>query len=500
MPHGAWKNQMSNQFIYDTKAIRELENLVYEASDVTGDMLMQRAGRAAFEYIVERFPNLKTMAVFCGAGNNGGDGYVVAKLAKTYGIAVTIYQVSDHSKLKNEAANAMLAAVDAKVAMQSSESANLNDADIVIDAICGIGLSSDLKGAAKDAVALINACSKPVVAIDIPTGIDADTGRVCGVAVKADVTITFIGKKHGLLCGDGASNAGTIVLNTLDVPADFFAKVSPVTDVIDFNDFVKHLTPRLKNWHKGLSGHVLVIGGDVGYSGAPHMASEAALRVGAGLVSVATHPENTNAIHMNRPEIMAHGITKPDQLKTLMEKASVIVLGPGLGQSEWSEAMWQVGVATDKPLLIDADGLNMLARQPSRSDRWVLTPHPGEAGRLLGLQTRDIQADRLAALRAIEEKYAGVCVLKGAGTLVGESGSLPSLCNKGNPGMATAGMGDVLSGVIGGLMAQHVPNLDAAKLGVYLHAVAGDMAAKNGQRGTIATDLMPYLRHLVNLG
>lgn len=261
----------------------------------------------------------------------------------------------------------------------------------------------------------------------------------------------------------------------------------------------KWLKPRTKDWHKGMSGHVLVVGGELGYSGAPRMAGEAALRVGAGLVSVATRPENALAMNAERPELMCHGVNNANELTPLLKKADVIVLGPGLGKTDWSIALWRAALAQEKPLVVDADALNLLAEEKDYREGWVLTPHVGEAARLLGETTQVVQQNRPLAITEMVKRYGGVCVLKGAGSLVLSSTSSVTICDQGNPGMATAGMGDILSGVIGGLIAQHIPLLEAAKLGVCMHAMAGDLAAKETQRGLIATDLLPYLRQLANV-
>lgn len=268
---------------------------------------------------------------------------------------------------------------------------------------------------------------------------------------------------------------------------------------IDFNELAHYLKPRPRDWHKGQSGSVLIVGGALGFSGAPRMAAEAALRVGAGLVTVATRPEHAAILNISCPEIMCHGVTNVEQLDSFLAKTNVVVLGPGLGKSEWAKLLWAQVIQTSLPLVVDADGLNLLAENNLYKENWILTPHPGEAARLLQVTTKDIQADRVAAAVAINKRYGGVCVLKGAGSLVLAPNSPPVICDKGNPGMATAGMGDVLSGVIGGLIAQDIPLGDAARLGVYIHATAGDLAAKDGERGMIATDLMPYLKQLANL-
>jgi hydroxyethylthiazole kinase-like uncharacterized protein yjeF len=268
---------------------------------------------------------------------------------------------------------------------------------------------------------------------------------------------------------------------------------------IQLSAYQHYLKPRLRDWHKGLSGHVLVIGGAHGFSGAARMAAMAALRVGAGLVSVATDELSAPTMNIECPELMCHAMTHAEDLQPLLAKASVVIIGPGLQQSDWAKSLWKLVTALSMPVVVDADALSILASDPERHTNWVLTPHPGEAARLLKLSTPDIQQDRLAAVTEIVKRYGSVAVLKGAGSLVAAPDHLPVICEQGNPGMATAGMGDILSGVIGGLLAQGVPAYEAACLGVVLHATAGDMAAKDGERGMIATDLLPYLRHLCNL-
>lgn len=268
---------------------------------------------------------------------------------------------------------------------------------------------------------------------------------------------------------------------------------------IKLSDFSPLLLPRSRDAHKGLFGHVLIIGGGKGMAGAVRLAAEAALRVGAGLVSVATQPEHISVVVSARPEIMAHGIKKAKDLKPLLAKASVIVVGVGLGQTTWSKQLITETLDAPQPKVIDADALNLLAQQGIKSENWILTPHPGEAARLLTSQVTHIQADRLKAVKTLQQMYGGVIVLKGAGSLICVSDSV-RICKAGNPGMASGGMGDVLSGIIGGLLAQHVNLRQAAELGVYLHASAGDWVAKQqGERGMLASDLMPYLTKLINL-
>jgi NAD(P)H-hydrate epimerase len=271
-------------------------------------------------------------------------------------------------------------------------------------------------------------------------------------------------------------------------------------DKLDLKDFLHYLAPRQRQANKGNFGHVLIVGGDYGYSGAVRMAGEAALRIGAGLVSIATRPEHALMINASRPELMCHGVTSAAELEPLLARATVIIVGPGMGRGPWAQKLLYAVLKTDKEVLVvDADGLNLLADKPTRRAHWILTPHPGEAARLLKTTTDVVQTDRLAAALQLQAKFGGVAVLKGAGTIVVGTDAKPAICYAGNPGMATGGMGDVLSGVIGGLLAQGLSSTIAAKLGVIIHALAGDRAAKQGgERGLLATDLMPYLRELVN--
>lgn len=267
---------------------------------------------------------------------------------------------------------------------------------------------------------------------------------------------------------------------------------------IQLNDLKCLLTPRPRDAHKGLFGHVLIVGGNYGMAGAARLAAEAALRVGSGLVTVATKKDHIAAIVSERPEIMAQGVNGARDLKALIVKASVIVIGTGLGQTSWSQQLFKRILTTSLPKVLDADALNLLVKHAKKSEQWILTPHPGEAARLLNCTVKDVQANRIKAVSALQAQYGGVIVLKGTGSLICSRNSL-SICDLGNPGMASGGMGDVLSGVIGGLLAQHFTLQQAAEYGVYLHACAGDLVAtQQGERGLLASDLMPYLRDLVN--
>jgi NAD(P)H-hydrate epimerase len=486
-------------YLYQTQQIRKLEQIASEKFNLTDRILMQRAGWAAFECLQKQWPSAKKIGIVCGGGNNGGDGYVLARYAYEAGLTVSIWQVGESHRHGGVVHDVISACQQLHIPIsQFDETVDLTEMDVIVDAICGIGVHEALRSDVEAVVGKINSALLPVLAIDVPTGIDADTGHVWGSAIRATATITFMGLKLGLLTGSGVAYTGALTCHSLQLPASLFSEVNPIAEITHFDTYAPYLKPRSRDWHKGKSGHVLIIGGDLGFAGAPRMAAEAALRVGAGLVTVATHPDHAFMVNAARPEIMCQGIQSPELLSGLVEKANVVVLGPGLGRSPWSRAVWEWASKQTVSLVMDADGLNFLSESGSFNDNWVLTPHPGEAARLLGVTVQAIQQDRLAAISKMNQRYGGVCVLKGAGTLVLSQDTLPVLCDQGNPGMATAGMGDVLSGVIGGLIAQEVPLDVAAKLGVYLHAVAGDLAAREGERGMIAMDLMPHLRQLSN--
>lgn len=487
--------------VYQIDQIRELETLARERFGITGIVMMERAGKSAFAYLMKRWPKAKRIAVICGTGNNGGDGYVLAKIAHQSKLQVNVWQVGNAQKLKAEALQAFENCKNAGVAIKPFLHAqHFHDVDVIVDALLGIGLQGEINHDAKLAIDAMNFSEAPILALDIPSGLDADAGSVLSAAVKATATITFLGMKVGLLTGEGAAYAGELYCDDLALPADMYPLIAPKIEKLRLSQFAKFLKPRARDAHKGDMGHVLIVGGAEGFIGAARMAAEAALRVGAGLVSVATSPSHSEYFNLTRPEIMCHGVSTAEQLAPLLEKASVVVIGPGLGQSAWSKMLLKAVLQTRLPLVVDADALNLISADPCSRNNWVLTPHPGEAARLLKQTVSVVQQNRLAALEKLQQIYEGVCVLKGAGTLILAPSQLPALCDAGNPGMATGGMGDVLSGVIGGLAAQGVSLADAAKLGVCLHAIAGDAAAKDGgERGLLAMDLMPYLRKLANL-
>ncbi len=330
-------------------------------------------------------------------------------------------------------------------------------------------------------------------------GLDADTGAVPGASVRATETVSFVAHKRGLFTGSAGDHCGGVILDDLDVPAAVLASAKADAHLLDSEALRAWLPARRSNVHKGTFGHVLAIGGDIGMGGAIRLTGEAALRVGAGLVSVATRGAHVLALNAARPELMARAVDGPQELEAMLEGASVVALGPGLGQQAWGHALWYSALAAGKPMVVDADGLNLLAREaPALPAQCVLTPHPGEAARLLGRDTQAIAADRFAAARTLARRFNAVVVLKGSGTLIAAPDGDVAVCPWGNPGMASGGMGDVLTGVIAGLLAQGLDAWRAAQAGVALHALAGDVAARQGQVGTLASDLFAPLRLLRN--
>jgi NAD(P)H-hydrate epimerase len=484
--------------LYRAEQVRELDRTAIEDFDIPGLTLMERAGVAAYTLLRKKWPEAQDITLVCGTGNNGGDGFVVARLALQDGLAVRVLQLGDANKLSGDAkhnADAFMALGGEVISFDSVP----EQSEVIVDGVFGTGLQREVTGLWAEALAAINEHWAPVLALDIPSGLHSDSGRVLGVAVKADATISFIGLKQGLFTGDGPEQCGELHFHDLEVPSGVYAAQTPSASRVSWEALSGHLTPRSRTAHKGSFGHVLVIGGAPGYSGAVRMAAEAAARCGTGLISVATSPEHAALLNMVRPELMCHGVNGPEQLRPLLKRANVVAIGPGLGSSDWAMALLGYVLECNLPVVLDADALNLLAYDPTQRSDWVLTPHPGEAARLLNCSVAEIQSDRFHSVRKLQLKYGGVLVLKGAGTLIqAEQESATEICTDGNPGMASGGMGDVLTGVIASFLAKgYTPEL-AASMGVCLHAKAADIEAKKGERGLLATDLMPTIRELIN--
>ena len=486
----------SSPAVWPVNTFPELERALCESNDISGWQLMQRAGMAAFVCLREHWPAARHLRILCGPGNNGGDGYVLATLASMAGYTVSL-MACEQKDPPPEAAQARAQWLSSGGECQPAEGEWIGEEDLIVDALLGIGLN---RAPGDPYLSLIEKAEQrqvPVFALDIPSGVMADSGAVPGIAMNATVTLSFIALKAGLLTGKARDYCGKVMLDPLcSLPAS-----EPATPPIwrrTASDLSRWLRPRQGTSHKGNNGRLVFIGGAEGTGGAIRLAAEAALRSGAGLVRVLTHASNVPAIVSARPELMVAEATD-EKLQESLDWADMLIIGPGLGQSPRARELLDQVKKSKKDTLWDADALNLLAIDPDTRQNRILTPHPGEAARLLGSTVSIIEQDRLQAARELTRRYGGIVVLKGAGTLIASSGSEMTIADVGNPGMATGGMGDVLSGVIAALAGQKLSLYDAACAGVVAHGAAADAVAREfGMRGMLASDLFIPLRRFVN--
>lgn len=514
MVHEQDSRSVTLEQLYTAEGSRRLDRIAIEGGQ-PGIDLMRRAGRAVFDLLLDGWPRLRRLSICCGRGNNAGDGYVVAELALAAGFEVELIQLGDPGLLSGDAATARDDALSAGVRIIASEDGGVSPSgEVVVDALLGTGIKGPPRAPFARMIDAMNEYGRPVIAVDIPSGVAADTGAAAGAAVRAHTTVTFIGRKIGLYTGQGVALAGRRHFVSLGVGADVHARVEGL-NWLTFAELAESpgLPVRTAEAYKQALGHVVVVGGDHSMGGAVAMAAEAALRVGAGMVTVVTRPEHRNAILARRPEIMVLDSEDAELVDEVFGKASVFVLGPGLGRRQWGQRLFAKTVQQHKPTVIDADGLFWLARSTlgtgvGSGQHTIVTPHAAEAAALLGTTVESVQADRPGSARDLAERVGGVAVLKGAGTVIAnadaiQTDEIPSdrcvgICAHGNPGMASAGMGDVLSGMIGGLLGQGSPPAAAAALGTCLHSMAADRAAESlGQASLLATDLMPAVIELL---
>ena len=479
--------------------MRELDRQTYTALGISEYALMCRAGEAAFDVLASHWPEARHILILCGTGNNGGDGWVLARLAHDAGYQCRVALFGDPARIAGTARIAHDAWRDSTAATYSNaERLSTGElegesCDLVIDALTGIGLSGSPRDPFVELIALINTIAVPVLSLDVPSGVDADTGAIVGAAIRAETTVTFIAHKPGLLTGAAVNHVGRLVLADLGAPPAVFESVPGIGFRISAQA-AGRLPTRSKNAHKGNFGHVLLIGGNRGTGGAALLAAGAALRSGAGLVSLATRPEHVTAALVRHPELMVTGLDDTAALPALCDGKSVIVIGPGLGRDEWAQQCLQHAVAAGLPLICDADALNLIAENAITVPPeipWIFTPHPGEASRLAGVATGEVESDRVNWAATLAKRYAAVVILKGAGTVIASPSKDDQICIcvGGNPGMATGGMGDVLAGLTGALVAQGLSLMEASALGVATHARAGDLAWERYGVGLTATDV-----------
>ncbi|MEM6774999.1 MAG: NAD(P)H-hydrate dehydratase [Pseudomonadota bacterium] len=484
--------------LYTAEQSRAVDRCAIDIHGIPGEQLMARAARAAFERLLQEFGAPECLQILYGPGNNGGDGLLLAVLAQGRGIPVRLYALGGGAR-SADARRAEERARGVGVEPLPFTPGVLEDRGVLVDAMLGTGTSGALREEYALAVAELNALTIPALALDVPTGVDADSGSVTGDAVRATATVSFITAKRGLYTGAGAEHAGAVSVADLDVPDSAFADAGPVWDRLELEDELPALPLRHAAAHKGDFGRCLLVGGDRGMGGAILLAAEAALRCGVGLARVATRAEHVAPLLARRPECMVSCVASRGDLEPLLAWPTAIVVGPGLGQEPWGEQLLQRCLSAAHPLLLDADALNLLARahDVQLPEGSVLTPHPGEAARLLGTTVAAVQADRFSAVRRLAERYNAAVVLKGQGSLVYAEGQ-GALCAAGNPGMASGGMGDVLSGVIGAFLAMGLGPAAAARLGTLLHSSAADRAAEHhGVAPLLASDLLPALAALL---
>ncbi|QDF74144.1 MULTISPECIES: bifunctional ADP-dependent NAD(P)H-hydrate dehydratase/NAD(P)H-hydrate epimerase [Shewanella] len=479
--------------LYTAQAIREAEARMIASGEASLCELIDKAGQSAFELLQREGKLNNKILVLAGYGNNGADAYICATLLLESGCDVSLYAV-ERTEL-GEGVNYAKAAFLAAGGHQLTDYKDaLKEAEVVIDGLLGTGVKGEVRAPFVDIITLMQSYSPWILSLDVPSGIDVDTGAGL-LAVRADVTLTFGAPKQGLITGKARDCVGRLWF--ADIGLQPFLPESKVTNIA-YRLTDLGLPARAKNSHKGACGKVTVIGGDFGMAGAPRLAAESCLRAGAGLVAVISRPEHLTVVNAGRPEIMFWGCELVDmEVYQRLGWADILLIGPGLGKRDWGYNLLKATGLSDKPCVMDADALNLLALEPTKQSNWVLTPHSGEAARLLGISIAEVEADRFAAVYKLQAKYGGVVVLKGAGTLIYD-GKNCHVAPVGNPGLASGGSGDVLGGIIAALMAQGMPMMDAASAGVVVHGVAADFAAEKGERGMLACDLFEHIRALVD--
>ena len=489
--------------LYSADSVRAMDRYLIDQQGVDGFELMQSAARGAFRQLLRHWPSPASILVLCGAGNNGGDGYLVALNAHKQGIPVQCVSVSPAGKLSGDALKAFKAAEQAGVAVadfaglpEGDLARRLAAAGVVVDAMLGTGVAGAPREPFAGIIQALNQARVPVLAVDLPSGLNATTGAAEGEVVRATVTVTFIGAKAGLFTGAGACVCGRVVFESLGVQEQLQGYAGqPLASLQSWARCRDWFPERPLNAHKGQFGHVLVVAGDRGFGGAGIMAAEAAARSGAGLVSLATRPEHVTAALARCPNVMCHGLIHGSELAPLLQQADIVVCGPGIGRSAWGQQMLQQVLDSGKPQVLDADALNLMAaRAVATADNRVLTPHPGEAARLLECSVAEIEADRLRAATRIQKLWGGIVLLKGAGTLITDGSNAPFVVAGGNPGMATGGMGDVLSGMIGAFLGQLEDFTRATVAAASAHLAAADLASERvGYKSLVPADVLDAL-------
>ncbi|WP_372871563.1 NAD(P)H-hydrate dehydratase [Shewanella sp.] len=483
------------QSLYTAAQIREAEHEAIHRGQCSQYDLVEQAGSAAMAILDSLEKSDCRTLVLVGKGNNGADALVLSRLLLARGNTPRVALLA--AGKTPEHAQALKAYVNAGGEIENFDEDLLAEAEVIVDGMLGTGVAGELSEPLKQCIEAVNEQRAWVLSLDLPSGVNANTGNIIPVAIEADVTLCFGGLKQGLFTSRARHFAGTVMYASVGL-GEILAETQPAAQRVDGGFLKDLLGRRARDSHKGKSGKVTVMGGNYGMAGAVRLAGEACLRAGAGLVTVISRPEHQLTVNANRPELMFWGCELVDmEVYLRLGWADVLVLGPGLGKDDWAYNLYKAVGLSDKPCVLDADALNLLSKEPCRQVNRVLTPHPGEAARLLGVTITEVEANRFDAVRKLHQIFGGVVLLKGAGTLIYD-GNMLIVAPVGNPGLASGGCGDVLSGIIAALMAQGLETMTATVAGVVIHGEAADLAAKDGERGMLASDLMPFIRQLVN--
>lgn len=486
--------------------VREIDRLTIKKYGVPGLVLMENAGRATAEVLLDNFGYAAKVAVFAGSGNNGGDGFVIARHLISAGLDVDTYILSDPKSYKGDALTNLnaLKNIGGGIVELNNNLRKYKQAEVIVDALFGTGLDREISGFYKKVIDFINTQGVPTIAVDIPSGLDANSGQPLGTAVLADITVTYALPKLGICIYPGVEFAGEIYVADITTPR--FLEDEIPYELLTSESVDGILGPRYEDTHKGTYGHLFILAGSPGKSGAATLSALGAQRSGTGLVTVGI-PKSLNPImEQKTTEAMTEPLPETNletfgpqslerTLKIAGEKKTAIAIGPGISTTdETREFLYEIIRNSDLPMLIDADAITLVSDNPEilkeAKAPLVLTPHPGEMSKLAKITTEEVQADRINVALDFSTKFNVYLILKGARSIISSPQGGIFINTTGNAGMASGGMGDVLTGIIGGLLAQQIDPVDACKLGVFVHGLAGDIVAEqNGEAGIIASDL-----------
>jgi len=496
--------------------IRHYDEVAINDYGIDGIVLMENAGRGASKIILDDYgTKLNKVSIVAGTGNNGGDGFVVARHLSNNEIPVKVFVIGEKEKIKGDAKKnfeIILKMGIPVVEIKSKDdvqilSSSLSQSSLIIDALFGTGLDREISGFFREVIEIMNSAGVDIVSLDMPSGLDANTGLPLGICVKAKKTITFAFLKRGILVYPGAEYCGEVSVVDIGAPLEVVKKTGFDGKTIEGVDLRRWIKPREKNSHKGTYGHVLIIAGSRGKSGAAVLSARGALRCGSGLVTIAVRKEILSEMEVIKPVesmLEPYEPQEPESMLKPIEGKSAIALGPGCGTDENMEKILDAVISKCKvPLIIDADGLTLLSRNPGKIKGVgfpvILTPHPGEMSRITGMTTGEIQKNRIEVARKFASENGVYLVLKGARTVIAVPDGNVFINMTGNPGMASGGMGDVLTGMITSFCGQGFSPLQSACLAVYIHGKAGDFVyEENGQMGILANQIIEKVPEVFN--